>query len=218
MPKAKSSGGAKRLRAKRMPAGERSQQILDAAEVVFAASGYRNAGTADVAAQAGVSEPTLYRYFDSKRDLYLAMLDRNAERLMQGWRRAADESTGPLEALDEIGRDYFRRLEEDPSAFLLRARSLLETSDELVRDHARKHFWGTFDFVQGLYEEARQRGQIDESTDTRSQAWLFMAVGGLLDHFLLMDLDVLDATQIGAMMAVVGPPRLQPERRAAGKR
>ena len=194
-----------RLRAKRMPAGERSEQILDAAEVVFSGSGYRDAGTAAVAAEAGVSEPTLYRYFGSKRDLYLAMLERNAERLLTTWKRHAEESADPIAALGLIGTNYLRQLESDPSPFLLRARSLLETGDEAVARHAREYFWKTFDFIQGLYEDARTQDLIDANTDTRSQAWLFMAIGGLLDQFLLMGLEGLDPIDIGRMMAVVGP-------------
>jgi len=188
-----------------MPAAERREQILDAAVVVFSSSGYRDVGTAAVAAQAEVSEPTLYRYFDSKRDLYLAMLDRNANRLMASWRLIAEESSDAMTGLAEIGIHYYHQLSENPAPFLLRARSLLETGDPELTAHARKHFWDTFEFIQGLYERARDDGQIAADTDVRAHSWLFMAVGGLLDQFLLMGLDHLEGAEIGRMMAVVGP-------------
>ena len=38
-------------------------------------SSYRGATTAEIAREAGISEPILYRHFGSKRDLYLACLD-----------------------------------------------------------------------------------------------------------------------------------------------
>jgi len=125
-----------------MPAEERREQILDAAEVAFSTRGYRDVGTAEVAAQARVSEPTLYRYFASKRDLYLAMLERNADRLLATWREIAAASADAMTGLSEIGRWYFEQLQKNPTPFLLRARSLLEVAaDEKLANHSRKNFW-----------------------------------------------------------------------------
>ena len=49
--------------------------MLDTACRVFSKSSYRGATTAEIAREAGISEPILYRHFGSKRDLYLACLD-----------------------------------------------------------------------------------------------------------------------------------------------
>ena len=59
----------------RLSAEARRQAVLDTACGVFAASSYRGATTAQIAREAGISEPILYRHFGSKRDLYLACLD-----------------------------------------------------------------------------------------------------------------------------------------------
>ena len=201
-----------------MPAGERRQQILDAAEVVFSANGYRDVGTAAVAAEAGVSEPTLYRYFDSKRDLYLAVLDRNASRQLAGWRATAEKSPDAITALVEIGTDYSERLAENASPFLLRARSLLETGDEAVAEHARKNFWATFQLIEGLYQRAIDEGKIAGDSNPRSLAWLFMAVGGLLDQFLLMDLEAPGPDELARIMSVVWPKPARPEDAVASRR
>jgi AcrR family transcriptional regulator len=195
-----------RRRALRMAAGDRREQLLDAAEVAFSTKSYRDVGTADVAAQARVSEPTLYRYFASKRDLYLAVLERNAAQLLETWREIASRNPDATDGLAEIGIWYFDQLQKNPAPFLLRARSLLDVGgDEKLAGHARKNFWETFEFIQGLYERARTEGQIARDTDPRAHAWLFMSVGGLLDQFLLMGLDSLDGAEIGRMMEVVSP-------------
>ncbi|NIN69467.1 MAG: TetR family transcriptional regulator [Anaerolineae bacterium] len=57
---------------------QREAQILDAAARVFAKNGYARATTREIAAEAGVSEGTIYNYFDSKRDLLIAMSSRLA--------------------------------------------------------------------------------------------------------------------------------------------
>jgi AcrR family transcriptional regulator len=50
-------------------------EILDAATRVFAAKGFSSATTKDIANEADIGESTLYNYFDSKREIMLAILD-----------------------------------------------------------------------------------------------------------------------------------------------
>jgi TetR/AcrR family transcriptional regulator len=52
------------------PSTEREAAILQAATQVFGSRGYRGARTADIAAQARVTERTLFRYFPTKEKLY----------------------------------------------------------------------------------------------------------------------------------------------------
>ena len=72
----------------RLTAEERRQAVLDTACRVFFASSYRGATTAEIAREAGISEPILYRHFGSKRDLYLACLDE----AWRGFRAFAEEA------------------------------------------------------------------------------------------------------------------------------
>ncbi|GAA3646132.1 hypothetical protein GCM10022267_36040 [Lentzea roselyniae] len=66
---------------RRMPRAERREQILDAATRAFARTGYVATGLDGVTAEAGVTLVLLYRHFDSKADLYRAVLDRACSRL-----------------------------------------------------------------------------------------------------------------------------------------
>ncbi len=52
----------------------RPDEILDAALHVFASEGYRAARLDDIARRAGVSKGTLYLYFDSKDEIFRAMI------------------------------------------------------------------------------------------------------------------------------------------------
>ena len=57
----------------------RRNQILDAATSVFAEKGYHRATTKEIASVAGVSEGTIYNYFDNKAGLLIGMMTRLAE-------------------------------------------------------------------------------------------------------------------------------------------
>jgi AcrR family transcriptional regulator len=52
----------------------RKQQILDAALIVFSEKGFAKATTAEIARAAGVAEGTIYNYFHSKRELFVAVI------------------------------------------------------------------------------------------------------------------------------------------------
>jgi AcrR family transcriptional regulator len=55
---------------------DRREQIVAAATRAFARTGFTATSLDDVAAEAGISRAILYRHFDSKNDLYRAILDR----------------------------------------------------------------------------------------------------------------------------------------------
>jgi AcrR family transcriptional regulator len=67
-------------RAEREPE-ERRDEILDAATELFAEQGYSDANTQDLADRLGVGKGTVFRHFPTKRDLFLAAVDRVMWRL-----------------------------------------------------------------------------------------------------------------------------------------
>jgi AcrR family transcriptional regulator len=103
----------------RLTAPARREQILDVALVVFARAGFHGTSMNDVADAAGVTKPVLYQHFDSKRDLYRALLDEVGARLLDAITKAtADATDGRTQT--ELGyRAYFRWVAEDHDAFRL---------------------------------------------------------------------------------------------------
>ena len=61
-------------RAAHRPRQERIEDILRAARAVFSEKGYEAAAMAEIAARVGVSEATVYKYFESKRALLLSVI------------------------------------------------------------------------------------------------------------------------------------------------
>jgi AcrR family transcriptional regulator len=61
---------------RRLPRAQRREQILAAATVAFARAGFANTSLDDIAVEAGITRVILYRHFESKTDLYRAVLDR----------------------------------------------------------------------------------------------------------------------------------------------
>ena len=76
----------------RMPRQERRVSLLDAAREVFTTKGYHASAMDDIAEAAGVSKPVLYQHFESKLDLYLALLDQSCESLVLIVQQAIDST------------------------------------------------------------------------------------------------------------------------------
>jgi AcrR family transcriptional regulator len=101
----------------RLTATARREQILDVALEVFATHGFHGASMNDVADAVGVTKPVLYQHFDSKRDLYQALIDEVGDRLLANIAKAAAEATDGKSQTDLGFRAYFRWVADDHDAF-----------------------------------------------------------------------------------------------------
>jgi AcrR family transcriptional regulator len=61
-----------------MTSRDRREAIIDSAVKLFAEKGFRGTTTRELASAVGVSEPVLYQHFETKRDLYAAIIQRKA--------------------------------------------------------------------------------------------------------------------------------------------
>jgi AcrR family transcriptional regulator len=96
----------------------RRAQILDAAASVFADKGFHRATTKEIATRAGVSEGTIYNYFENKADLLIGIMTRLAK----------------LEGLDQELADALRGDARDFIVAIFRHRlGLIEQNDEMIQ-------------------------------------------------------------------------------------
>ena len=159
----------------RLPAAERRQALVDAALRVFMARSYRGSTTAEIAREAGVSEPILYRHFPSKRDLYFACLDRAWASLRELWQAAMTTESEPLVAL---GRCYLDLKERKLLLAELWMQAVTEAAEDAeIRDHLRSHVREVHDFVSGAIRDAQACGSVAGERDAEAEAWIFLAVG-----------------------------------------
>jgi len=86
---------------------------------VFAQRGFHSTSMNDVAEAAGVTKPVLYQHFDSKQDLYLALIDEAGNRLRTAISKAVAGATNGKQQTELGFKAYFRWVSDDHDAFLL---------------------------------------------------------------------------------------------------
>ena len=76
------------------------ERILEAAEAVFADNGYHEALIDEIGKKTSMSKGGLYFHFPSKEDLFFAVMDRLANKLVKRAEKAADRASSPLESAE----------------------------------------------------------------------------------------------------------------------
>jgi AcrR family transcriptional regulator len=188
-------------RQRRLPAEERRRAIVKAALRVFSSGSYAGATTAEIAREAGVSEPVLYRHFASKRDLWTACLDAAWEEL----RGALDAAVEEMLAVPR--EEMLARLPEAGAAALppsaarwkkallpnLWMQGVTEAGeDRVIRRHVARHMRVVHDHVAAKLRDGQAAGVVPADRDPDAEAWVMIAagllrsvasrLGGLLDE------------------------------------
>src|SRR5437016_7219107 len=88
--------------AARLGKAERKRQLLAHAKQLFVRLGYRETTTEKIAAAAGVTEPVLYRHFDSKKALFLEVLEEIREATLDRWNAETATVADPLARLHAV--------------------------------------------------------------------------------------------------------------------
>lgn len=167
-------------------AEQRRAQIVASAFAVFAEQGYEAASIAAVAKHAGIGQGTVYRYFDSKRELLDHVVDHGFERLMEatglddlrGYPESAEEFAAQLRTVAER---LFAIVEAEPALFKL---VLVEST--AIDDELKARLLGMADLAGGmladLLEHGKRAGWIRPKLDTTAAArgLLALVVPGLL--------------------------------------
>lgn len=168
--------------ATRLPAEQRRAAIVDAALRVFSAGSYAGSTIADIAREACVSEPIIYRHFASKRDLWFACLDEAWVR----FRESMEAKFGELGARDGVlaigqtGKQLRRRRVLMPNLWIQGVTEAAE--DPEIQKVVRGHMRVAHDFVADMIRRSQAAGGIPDDRDPDAEAWIFIA-GGLLISF-----------------------------------
>jgi AcrR family transcriptional regulator len=159
---------------RRMSAGERREAVLAVAVAEFARTGLQGTSTETIAAGAGISHPYLFRLFGTKKELFLACVERCYDRLQDVFAAAAG-SAGDGDRLKAMGHAYVDLL-ADREMLQLQLQTYAACADPEVREVASRGYAELWQHV------ARLSGAPEDEVRA------FFATGMLLNLAAAMDL------------------------------
>lgn len=145
---------------RRVPAAERREELIAAAVHEFAHGGLHGTPVERIARRVGVAQPYVFSLFPSKRDLFLAALERGFDRVADAFRTGAaayEDGSAPADcddALDAMGRAYKGLLASDRDYLMLQHQSYAACDDDVVRACVRRRY-------AALVELARELSHAD---------------------------------------------------------
>ena len=141
-PESDAGGGPEKpKRPRRLSAQERRADLLEAAVIEFAESGYHGTRTADIAARAGVSQPYVYALFPDKRALFLACHDWTTERIKEALEKASADLSGDDDMEQALDRAYQVMFDERPHQVLFQVQAhAAAAADPAIREPVRRRF------------------------------------------------------------------------------
>jgi AcrR family transcriptional regulator len=126
----------------RVPAAERRSALIDAAVHEFARGGLHGTPVDRIARRVGVAQPYVFSLFGSKRELFLAAVERGTERIAATFAKAAaefDPATAPPDVgvFEAMGTAYVELLRSNRDYLMLQHQSYAACDDEIIRDRVR---------------------------------------------------------------------------------
>ena len=197
---------------------QRRDEIMAAAKEVFASKGFHATTIADIARQAGLAYGLIYWYFDSKEELFHALMAVEEAALRSRVAAALGKLGGPsgdvrtdasAQALLEASvRATFEFFEADKAAVKLLFRDAYALGDRF-----EKHLGGIYerfiDDIETVVVTAQERGEM-VSAPTRMVAYTLAALIGQLAHRRLSTDDGVTAGQVADFVVSLALDGLRP--------
>jgi AcrR family transcriptional regulator len=159
----------------RKSASERRDEILEAALVEFAAHGLDGGSTEAIAKAVGISQPYVFRLFGTKKQLFMATMERRLRATLEMFHTASAGLKGEA-ALHAIGEAYSERLTTDPTYLHSQMQAYAACDDPEIREVVRRGYGELVEYVERVSGASGER------------VARFFAKGMLLNVMASMDL------------------------------
>lgn len=173
----------------RLSAEERAKQILRAATEVFAQSNYRSAKTSQISQHAKISEPLIYRHYESKKALFLAILNTVSQKIIRRWDRICQQYPSSLDRLWNIGISYVRDFRTHPNELKVLFQAVSEVGDPDIQAVLQQTYRSYVTYLERIIREGQQQGEFLQNIDARITAWEMVGNGATNSLFFILGLD-----------------------------
>jgi AcrR family transcriptional regulator len=161
----------------RLPAARRREQLLDEAAKLFAQLGYARATTSQLAKAAGVTEPIIYRHFNSKRDLFIALIERTASQTLEHWSKRLADAKDPTERLHRLIGDNPMVNEDSRDSYRVFLQALSEIDDVAIHTAVVAHVQNLHRFLTRELEAGQADRKVTHVFSAELIAWLLLHIG-----------------------------------------
>jgi AcrR family transcriptional regulator len=166
----------------------RQEEIIDRSIEIIATKGIQGLTIKNLSREIGISEPAIYRHFESKTDILLAILDKFNDILSFMNGELKDKDVSALQKIDYLFSKVISIFTEEPSHIsvifseeIFKNEKVLKTKIVAIMNNKR-------DFIKSVLLEGQKRNEIRDDIDYRT---LTLIVMGTL-RFMIKQWDIRD--------------------------
>jgi len=151
----------------------RRDYVLDCAEQVFARKGFHNATMQEIAGEAEYATGTLYGFFDSKDDLFAAMIERRLPEIDRYLRESFERGSSVMEKIESFAGAFFEFFDAQKPLFQIYVNVtggfiwLMKAGlgEKLVQNHL-----AFLEFLEEVMRAGIEKGELRAGLDPRLAA------------------------------------------------
>lgn len=160
------------------------EEIMEAAEAVFAEKGFHNTTVEEVAARSEFSVGTLYNFFSSKEELYKSLIEKRIQQISEDANAALDEASDPetvIRAFIEAKIGLVYKYESFAKLYTRERMGDRFSNAELWRDKMGPFFEQVVMRLAQAFQEGMEQGLIRSDQNPYDMA---IALDGMTDEFM----------------------------------
>jgi AcrR family transcriptional regulator len=158
------------------------QKILDAAEAEFGEKGFHDGSISGITQRAGVALGTFYTYFESKEEIFQALVTYMSRRIREWIGERVVDASDRLTA-ERLGIEAYIEFARQHKGIY----RIISEAEFVATDAYRDHYRGFARAYRRNLEKAARKGELREG-DYEVWAWAIMGIAVFLGmRFVIMD-------------------------------
>lgn len=173
----------------RLPAEKRREQILDCSIKVLAKSNYQRARVSDIASLVGISEAAIYKYFPTKKRLFLAVLEYMSDQLISSLSTVIKAQTDTLETLRKAAAAFVDPDVNPPDHVRIRSKAIAEVDDHEIASRLQNDHLRFVLLLRDIVETGVKQGTLRSDLGIDTIMLLLDAVAMFVETLKLLSLE-----------------------------
>lgn len=158
------------------PTNNRKEQIVFTALEIISEEGVKSLTMKNIADRIGISDAALYRHFENKQEIMLAMIETVGRNLTTNISNAVANIETPVDKLKEILHIHLSYLEQNKGIPRLVFSEEVHQNDPVLRKSILKMVNHYLDLIRGILLRAKDSGQVKSDIDIEATAIAFLGL------------------------------------------
>ena len=146
---------------------DRQQEIIDASLNIISSIGIQGLTIKNLSKRIGISEPAIYRHYENKISILLAILDYFKSSGEQMFRKQVNSDDGPLMKIECIFQGHFEAFERNPSLVSVIFSEEIFRNEPILQEKIAEIMDRNSNVIKALVAEGQAKGEIKPNIESK---------------------------------------------------